>query len=594
MASSWQRSSVAPVAFASRDHLRRVAHHRGGGDCSDGVVPAVRVARRPSVAGRRVCCQSDVRWFASSRWTMDDGRLIIFRWYRCADADVHLLPPIPIFEIGPLRLSLHGLMAGVGFVVGAVLMVREARRRGFDEEKIMSVLSWALVGSLLGARLFTIPAHLDEGLSNALAPFGSFSIMGGFAGGILVGGWRMRRLGIDVAAHMDMASFGLAIGTVLGRVGDLFIVEHLGGRTDFFLGYLVKPGYDLAPQHTGLECTVAEVGPDGICGVYHHAALYDLVGAAILLGLLYLVARRWKKIRYTALIFMWAAWYGFQRFVIDFTRNTEFSRCRRHPRALHLESVDRTHRRNTRGARSAVGGRREADSGSDCRSRRLTRGGAADGCGVTTDTAPIRSEERFDEAAVANHLRTRLPDLVGDGPISFAQFPGGKANLTYQVTAGTTELVLRRPPLGPVAPGSHDMAREYRVLSVLHRAYPPAPLAWLFCDDPAVMDKPFFVMERRRGFVVRGEWPARLDPSPTFRRGVAERLVDRLADLHMVDFGALGLGDLGRPEGSVRDRSAAGSIAGNGLEPMPFPEMDQLGEQLRLDVPAPQRRALAQ
>ncbi|MEK7251735.1 MAG: prolipoprotein diacylglyceryl transferase family protein [Actinomycetota bacterium] len=234
-------------------------------------------------------------------------------------------PPIPIFEIGPLRLSLHGLMAGVGFVVGAVLMVREARRRGFDEEKIMSVLSWALVGSLLGARLFTIPAHLDEGLSNALAPFGSFSIMGGFAGGILVGGWRMRRLGIDVAAHMDMASFGLAIGTVLGRVGDLFIVEHLGGRTDFFLGYLVKPGYDLAPQHTELECTVAEVGPDGICGVYHHAALYDLVGAAILLGLLYLVARRWKKIRYTALIFMWAAWYGFQRFVIDFTRNTEFS-----------------------------------------------------------------------------------------------------------------------------------------------------------------------------------------------------------------------------------------------------------------------------
>ena len=229
-------------------------------------------------------------------------------------------PPIPIFEVGPLRLSLHGLMAGVGFVVGAILMVREARRRGFDEEKIMSVLSWALVGSLLGARLFTIPAHLDEGLSNALAPFGSFSIMGGFAGGILVGGWKMRRLGIDIAAHMDMASFGLAIGTVLGRVGDLFIVEHLGARTDFFLGYLVKPGYDLAPQHNGLETLCETVGE---CGPYHHAALYDLFGAAVLLGLLYLVARRWKTIRYTALIFIWGAWYGLQRFVIDFARNTD-------------------------------------------------------------------------------------------------------------------------------------------------------------------------------------------------------------------------------------------------------------------------------
>lgn len=241
-------------------------------------------------------------------------------------------PPIPIFDVGPLRLSLHGLMAGVGFVVGAMLMVREARRRGFDEEKIMSMLSWALIGSLLGARLFTVPAHLDEGLLEALAPFKSFSIMGGFAGGILVGGWRMRRLGMDLAAHMDMASFGLAIGTVVGRIGDLLIVEHLGAPTSSFLGYAVKPGYDLAPQHNALECTVAGAGADGLCqvpgaagtpGIYHHVALYDLFGAALLLGLLYLVARRWSKIRYGTLIFLWAAWYGLQRFVLDFLRATD-------------------------------------------------------------------------------------------------------------------------------------------------------------------------------------------------------------------------------------------------------------------------------
>ena len=229
-------------------------------------------------------------------------------------------PPIPIFEIGPLRLSLHGLMAGVGFIVGAVLMLREARRRGFDEEKITSVLTWALVGSILGARLFTVPAHLDEGLIEALQPFRSFSIMGGFAGGIIVGGWRMRRLGIDVLAHMDMASFGLAIGTVIGRIGDLLIVEHLGGRTSFFLGFELKPGYDVAPQHDALEVLCETQGQ---CGPYHHAGLYDLLGAAVLLGLLYLIARNWSRIRYGFLIFTWAAWYGFQRFLIDFTRNTD-------------------------------------------------------------------------------------------------------------------------------------------------------------------------------------------------------------------------------------------------------------------------------
>lgn len=229
-------------------------------------------------------------------------------------------PPIPIFDVGPLRLSLHGLMAGVGFITGAWLMLRHARARGFDVDKITSVLTWALVGSLLGARFFTVPAHLDEGLLNALDPFSTYSIMGGFAGGILVGWWRMRMLDLNVITHMDLASFGLAIGTVVGRIGDLLIVEHLGGRTNFFLGYTLKPGYDVAPQHTELE-TLCNSG--GYCGPWHHAGLYDLLGAAVLLGVLYLIARNWSRIRYGVLFLTWMGWYGLQRFLIDFTRNTD-------------------------------------------------------------------------------------------------------------------------------------------------------------------------------------------------------------------------------------------------------------------------------
>jgi prolipoprotein diacylglyceryltransferase len=142
----------------------------------------------------------------------------------------------------------------------------------------------------------------------------------------------MKRLGLDVATHMDMASFGLAIGTVVGRVGDMFIVEHLGSTTSLFFGYAVKPGYDLAPQHNALECVGAMARPDGLCpapvagdlpGIYHHVAMYDLIGAALLLGLLYLLARRWSTIRYGTLIFVWGAWYGLQRFALDFLRNTD-------------------------------------------------------------------------------------------------------------------------------------------------------------------------------------------------------------------------------------------------------------------------------
>jgi prolipoprotein diacylglyceryltransferase len=231
-------------------------------------------------------------------------------------------PPVPLFELGPLTLSLHGLFAGIGFLAGASLMIRRARRRGFDREAIVSVLTWALVGAILGARLFTVPAHLGDpgyGVADIVSLSGFYSIMGGFAGGIIGALIRMRMLGVAPLAHLDLAAFGLASGTVVGRIGDLFIVEHLGGPTGFFLGYLVQPGYDLAPQHDSLEA-VCEA--QAVCGPYHHAALYDMLGAALLLGVLSLLVVRAARLRYGMLFVVWAGWYGMQRFLIDFTRNT--------------------------------------------------------------------------------------------------------------------------------------------------------------------------------------------------------------------------------------------------------------------------------
>ena len=228
-------------------------------------------------------------------------------------------PPIPIWEIGPLNLSLHGVFAAVGFVAGAVLATREMRKRGFDTDKYQSVLTWGLIGSLLGARYFTTPAALIDGmpLLEALNPIsGNFSIMGGFAGGIIAGGIRMRMVGLPVLATLDISTFGLALGTVVGRIGDLAIVEHLGRATDVAWGYGIRPGYDVAPQHDALECVQGGAGPDGLCGIYHHVAMYDMIGAAILLGVLYLFYRK-LPLHYGQLIFLWAAWYGLQRFILD-------------------------------------------------------------------------------------------------------------------------------------------------------------------------------------------------------------------------------------------------------------------------------------
>ena len=231
-------------------------------------------------------------------------------------------PPIPIFEVGPLALSLHGLFAGLGFAVGAWLMIREARTRRFDADKIVSVLTWALVGSILGARLFTVPAHWNDpgyGWDNVYGLTGDFSILGGYAGGIIVGAWRMRLLKLGIRAHLDMAAAGLAIGAVVGRIGDLAIVEHLGSPTQFFLGFTIKPGYDVSPQHDRLECSVSEA-VDGICGTYHHTALYDMLGAVVLLGVVLWLVKQWKQRHYGQMFSVWLIWYGFQRFLIDFTR----------------------------------------------------------------------------------------------------------------------------------------------------------------------------------------------------------------------------------------------------------------------------------
>ncbi len=112
---------------------------------------------------------------------------------------------------------------------------------------------------------------------------------------------------------------GLALGTIVGRIGDLAIVEHLGRATTVPWGYGVKPGYDLAPQHDALECTEATAGLDGLCGVYHHVAAYDLIGAALLLGFLSFVYRRYRM-HYGQLFFVWVIWYGAQRFLLDFLR----------------------------------------------------------------------------------------------------------------------------------------------------------------------------------------------------------------------------------------------------------------------------------
>src|SRR5947208_1744761 len=168
-----------------------------------------------------------------------------------------------------------------------------------------------------------------------------------------------------------------------------------------------------------------------------------------------------------------------------------------------------------------------------------------------------RPDERLDTARLEPYLREHLPGA--EGPLSVRQFGGGKANLTYLIRFDNQEFVLRRPPLGPIPPGAHDMRREHRVLSVLHRRYPPAPRSLLLCEDESVIGAVFIVEERRHGFVIRDDIPPEFAGRPALNRRIGFALIDALADLHLVPPAEIGLDDLGRPEGYL-ERQLSGWI----------------------------------
>jgi aminoglycoside phosphotransferase (APT) family kinase protein len=163
----------------------------------------------------------------------------------------------------------------------------------------------------------------------------------------------------------------------------------------------------------------------------------------------------------------------------------------------------------------------------------------------------VRPDEQMDQGALLDWIDGRLPD--SEQPLEMLQFARGKANLTYLLRFGPTEYVLRRPPLGPVAPSAHDMGREFRVLSTLWKAFPKAARAFLFCEEESVIGAPFFIMERRHGVVVQNQVPEVFGggSDPVANRKLSEVVVDTLAEFHAVDPSAAGLGDLGRPDGFV-------------------------------------------
>ncbi|MDZ4828249.1 MAG: phosphotransferase family protein [Actinomycetota bacterium] len=170
------------------------------------------------------------------------------------------------------------------------------------------------------------------------------------------------------------------------------------------------------------------------------------------------------------------------------------------------------------------------------------------------------------------------------GPLTATLISGGRSNLTYLVTDDANEWVLRRPPLGHVLPTAHDMAREYKVIAGLAPTDVPVPAPIAFCDDNAVNDATFYVMENVHGQILRT--PADIAKlSGDDARRCSEELVDVLVQIHAVDYAAVGLSDFGHPNGYLERQVRRWGEQWERSKQRDLPSVDELDRRLRAAIP---------
>lgn len=198
--------------------------------------------------------------------------------------------------------------------------------------------------------------------------------------------------------------------------------------------------------------------------------------------------------------------------------------------------------------------------------------------------ASVRAGEELDLAKLDPFLRLHFPGEAG--ALTVRQFPSGHSNLTYSLHLGGTELVLRRPPFGSKVKSAHDMGREFRVLSKLHAAYAPAPKVLVYCEDDSVLGASFYVMGPVHGIILRRELPAGMHLSAETARELSEAFVDNLAQLHSLDYAAVGLADLGKPQGYL-ERQVRGWIERYaGSQTHDLPEVERISAWMKANMPA--------
>jgi phosphatidylglycerol:prolipoprotein diacylglycerol transferase len=245
-----------------------------------------------------------------------------------------------IHLFGDFAISPHGIGIAVGFLFGAWILQHEGPKRGVTADQVNTMVFWALIGTIIGARLFYVIGHFSEfdGPGEMLALWeGGLTLLGGIAGAVLINIPIMRKHHLGFFQVMDGAVIGLAFGIAFGRIGDLIIGDHFGKPTSWLLAFRYEGGVPagfscvadvcrttldegqvltISHQNATLTSASGEVLSTGV-GI-HQTALYDMFFATALFLILYAMSRQPRRLGVLTLTF--GAIYGLVRVVEDFLR----------------------------------------------------------------------------------------------------------------------------------------------------------------------------------------------------------------------------------------------------------------------------------
>jgi phosphatidylglycerol:prolipoprotein diacylglycerol transferase len=250
-------------------------------------------------------------------------------------------PVLDRFRIGSFALSPHGLFIAIGFLVGAWLFGKLATKRGISIEAVNSIVFWSLIGAIVGARVAYVIAHTSDFASplDWLKIWqGGISLLGGIAGATIANAFNIRRWHLRFFQVADAVAPCLALGVVVGRIGDLIIGDHLGRPTSWFLawtyhGGTLAPPFVCTPDRCTAELqgghieTITREGARLLDGAgqligkgvgVHQTALYDMILAAVLFGFLWWFIREDRREGIATLVF--GVWYGCNRLLEDSLR----------------------------------------------------------------------------------------------------------------------------------------------------------------------------------------------------------------------------------------------------------------------------------